>query len=199
MFKRLSKFVLALLVAVSLLISLRTTPVYAGVAPEELAKAVEAIENLDGLRRGLASTLEGQTTEPTGQTFKEVCKPVGMQAKKLSEENGWQVKQIANKYRNPAHAPDNLHAKMALAQFEQNPELMGFWEPETIDNNSGFRYYRRINVEASCLACHGLKNSRPQFVKDKYPQDLAFDFKEGDLRGMYAVFIPEIQAALEEK
>ena len=130
---------------------------------------------------------------------RQVCKPVGMQAKQLSEDNGWQVKQIANKYRNPAHAPDNLHAKMALAQFEQNRELMGFWEPETIDGNSGFRYYRRINVEATCLACHGSQNSRPQFVKDKYPQDLAFDFKEGDLRGMYAVFIPEIQAALEAK
>jgi hypothetical protein len=163
----------------------------------ELAKAVQEIEALDAMRSGLASTLEGQVEEPTGETFKQVCKPVGMRAKQLSQENGWQVKQIANKYRNPAHAPDNLHAKMALAKFEQDPELTGFWQPETVGEQEGIRYYRRINVEASCLACHGQKENRPQFVKAKYPQDLAYDFKTGDLRGMYAVFIPEIQAALQ--
>ena len=170
---------------------------------EQLAKAVEEIENLDALRSGLASTLEGTTETPTMQTMKEVCKPVGMQAQKLSKDNGWQVKQIANKYRNPAHQPDNLHSKMALAKFEQTPELMGFWDRETLDNQAGTRYYRRINVEASCLACHGLQNNRPQFVKDSYPQDLAFDFNIGDLRGMYAVFIPDevqetVQSALTE-
>lgn len=157
----------------------------------QLAKAVQEIENLDAMRSGLASTLKDATTEATIETFKEVCKPVGMRAMQLSKENGWQVKQIATKYRNPAHAPDNLHSVMALAKFENDPELMGFWDSETIDGESGTRYYRRINVESSCLACHGSKNARPQFVKDKYPQDLAFDFNVGDLRGMYSVFIPE--------
>lgn len=159
--------------------------------PTELAKAVEEIEALDAMRSGLASTLEGKAEEPTAETFKEVCKPVGMRAKELSQENGWQVKQIAKKYRNSAHAPDDLHSVLALAKFDWNPDLMGFWQRETIDDREGTRYYRRINVEASCLACHGAKNSRPQFIKDKYPQDLAFDLKVGDLRGMYAVFIPD--------
>ncbi|MGC9524286.1 MAG: Tll0287-like domain-containing protein [Limnospira sp.] len=195
MLKPLYRWMFGLFVAVFLLGSL-PAPAHAAVDPGELAKAVQEIENLDGLRSGLASTLEGRTEPITGQTFKEVCKPVGMQAKKLSQENGWKVKQIANKYRNPAHEPDNLHSKMALAKFEQNPELMGFWEPETLDGQPGVRYYRRIDVEASCLGCHGAKESRPEFVKNKYPQDLAFDFKEGDLRGMYAVFIPKLKAAL---
>lgn len=47
----------------------------------------------------------------------------------------------------------------------------------------------------SCLACHGMKTSRPNFVKESYPDDRAFEFKVGDLRGMYAVFIPELQQA----
>lgn len=166
--------------------------------PAELAKAVQEIELLDGLRSGLASTLEGRTEEPTIQTMKEVCKPVGMRAMQLSQENQWQVKQIASKYRNPDHAPDNLPSKIALARFEQNPDLMGFWDRETINGQEGTRYYRRINVEASCLACHGAGNKRPQFVKDNYPQDLAYNFHVGDLRGMYAVFIPDVKAALEQ-
>ncbi|MBF2072478.1 MAG: DUF3365 domain-containing protein [Synechococcales cyanobacterium C42_A2020_086] len=159
--------------------------------PGELSRAVQEIENLDAMRSGLAASLEGRTEEPTLQTMQEVCRPVGMRAMQLSQENGWQVKQIAKKYRNPAHAPDNLQSRIALARFEQNPELVGFWDRETIDEQLGTRYYRRINVEATCLVCHGAKENRPQFVKDNYPQDLAYNFHVGDLRGMYSVFIPD--------
>ncbi len=166
--------------------------------PNELSQAVQEIEALDAMRSGLASSLEGSTEVPTLQTMKEVCRPVGMRAIQLSQENGWQVKQIAKKYRNPDHAPDTLQAQIALAKFEQEPELIGFWDRETLDQQTGTGYYRRINVEASCLACHGLKDRRPQFVKDGYPQDLAYNFRAGDLRGMYTVFIPDdIQKAIQ--
>jgi Protein of unknown function (DUF3365) len=198
MLKRICQIVLSIGLVV-ILLNVSPLPVLAQTDPAELAKAVQEIEGLDRLRSGLASTLEGQTEEPTMQTMKEVCKPVGMRAMQLSQENHWQVKQIANKYRNPAHAPDNLHSKIALARFEQNSDLIGFWNRETIDGQQGTRYYRRINVEASCLACHGLANKRPQFVRENYPQDLAYDFHVGDLRGMYSVFIPDLKAALEQK
>jgi hypothetical protein len=167
--------------------------------PEELVHAVQEIESLDAMRTGLASSLEGSTEEPTQQTMKEVCRPVGMQAMQLSQENGWQVKQIAAKYRNPAHAPESLHDKMALAKFEQDHQLVGLWDRETINQQTGTRYYRRIDVEASCLVCHGAKDQRPQFVQKGYPQDLAYNFKVGDLRGMYAVFIPdEMKQAIQD-
>ena len=193
---------LVLMISVSLLM-ISWSPVNASAAPaiphpNELAQAVQEIEALDTMRSELASSLEGSTEVPTMQTMKEVCRPVGMRAIQLSQENGWQVKQIAQKYRNPDHAPENLHAQIALAKFDQEPELIGFWDRETLDQQTGTRYYRRINVEASCLACHGLKDRRPQFVKDGYPQDLAYNFHVGDLRGMYAVFIPDaIQKAMQ--
>ncbi|NER81725.1 MAG: DUF3365 domain-containing protein [Leptolyngbya sp. SIO1D8] len=197
MLKLFSRYLITLLVVLGISVSI-LSPAYAETNPTELAKAVEEIEHLDAMRSGLASTLEGATEVPTLQTMKEVCKPVGMRAQQLGQENGWQVKQIARKYRNPAHAPDDSHARMALAKFEQNPELTGFWERETLAGEVGTRYYRRINVEASCLACHGAKRDRPQFVKDNYPQDLAYDFNVGDLRGMYAVFMPDVKQALTE-
>lgn len=191
------KFLFAIVLILGLLM-VNPASAHAQAPPEPLGKAVQAIESLDQMRSGLASTLKDATEPPTLETFKEVCKPVGMQAQQLAKENGWQVKQIAKKYRNPAHAPGNLQEVMALAKFEQTPELMGFWQREISADKAGTSYYRRINVEATCLACHGAKNARPDFIKDKYPQDLAFDFKEGDLRGMYSVFIPDIQAALAE-
>ncbi|MEB3212679.1 MAG: DUF3365 domain-containing protein [Leptolyngbyaceae bacterium] len=189
------QYFVILLVVIGLLTSY-IQPAYAQTNPGELAKAVEEIEYLDATRSGLASTLEGSSEVPTPQTMKEVCKPVGMKAQQLSQENGWQVKQIAQKYRNPAHAPNTLHEKMALTKFDQNPDLKGFWERETLDGQDGTHYYRRINVEASCLACHGAKGDRPPFVKENYPQDLAYDFNVGDLRGMYSVFMPDVQHTL---
>lgn len=159
--------------------------------PEALATAVQEIESLDAMRSELASSLDGMTTEPTMQTMQQVCRPVGMRAMQLSQENGWQVKQLSDKYRNPAHQPDTLNATIALTRFKQNPDLVAFWDIETIDGQPGTRYYRRINVEASCLACHGLQANRPQFVKENYPGDRAYNFNVGDLRGMYSVFIPD--------
>ncbi|WP_448524437.1 Tll0287-like domain-containing protein, partial [Parathermosynechococcus lividus] len=194
---------LAVTISCSLLL-LTWQPAIASAAPKipdpsELSRAVEEIENLDAMRSGLAASLEGRTEEPTMQTMKEVCRPVGMRAMQLSQENGWQVKQIAKKYRNPDHAPDNLQAQIALAKFEREPDLVGFWDRETINGLLGTRYYRRINIEASCLACHGSKDSRPQFVKDNYPQDLAYNFHVGDLRGMYSVFIPDdVKQAIQD-
>ncbi|MEN9261401.1 MAG: DUF3365 domain-containing protein, partial [Thermostichus sp. HHBFW_bins_43] len=112
---------------------LALSPAFAQVDPTQLAKAVESVEYLDQLRQGLASSLEGSIEPITGETFKQVCRPVGLQAQSLAQENGWQVKQIAQKYRNPDHAPDNLHAKIALARFQQDPDLIGFWDQELLN------------------------------------------------------------------
>ncbi|MDA0266751.1 MAG: DUF3365 domain-containing protein [Cyanobacteria bacterium] len=190
------RILISLLVVLGLALAL-PSPATAQTNPAELAQAITAIEDLDAMRSGLASTLEGRTEPPTIETMKAVCKPVGMRAQQLSQENGWQVRQVASKYRNPAHAPATASEAMALTKFEQDPELTGFWERDTLDDQAGTRYFRRINVEASCLACHGRKGDRPQFVKENYPQDLAYDFTVGDLRGMYAVFLPDAQQALE--
>jgi hypothetical protein len=197
MLQRFLRWGITLMLMGAILVAL-PRPAIAQVPSADLSQAVQAIETLDAMRSGLAATLEGQDEMPTGETFKQVCKPVGMQAKQLSKDNGWQVKQIATKYRNPAHAPDNDNSRMALARFDEDPGLEGFWDRETLNGQSGIRYYRRINVEASCLACHGAKGDRPDFVKAKYPDDKAYDFNIGDLRGMYAVFIPDdVKAAIK--
>lgn len=170
-------------------------PVYAGVDPAQLGKAVIEIELLDQMRTGLAGSLVGTTAEPTIETFKAVCAPIGKQAQQIAQTNGWQVRQVAFKYRNPKHKPQDLVEQQALSELTEHPDLQGFWQQD----DQGVRYFRRIDVQASCLACHGTKDNRPSFVQAKYPQDLAYDFHIGDLRGMYAIFIPELSQALEGK
>jgi hypothetical protein len=161
-----------------------------------LSKAIVAMEQLDQMRISLASTLEGRTEEPTIETMKEVCKPVGMRAIAIGKENGWQVRQVASKYRNPDHAPANDQERQVIDLFTRHPDIKGLWEPAMAEQGAGLNYYRRINVEPSCLACHGTKASRPAFIKDNYPDDKAFNLAVGELRGMYAVHLPEVQAAL---
>jgi hypothetical protein len=178
-----------------------TPPVHASLArspvePTELASAVAEMEQLDRMRVALASSLEGQSDVPTIETMKEVCKPVGMKAMAIGKEHGWQVRQVASRYRNPDHAPGNGQERDVIDLFQRHPEITGLWQPATAEQGAGVNYYRRIDVLPSCMACHGSKQSRPAFVKANYPDDKAFDFKAGDLRGMYAVHLPEVQAAL---
>lgn len=187
----LSQYISALLLTFSFLV-LPMNVAHAQPQAEPLADAVQEMESLDAMRSSLASTLEGTDEKPTLETFKEVCKPVGMRAKQLSQEKPWNVKQVAAKYRNPAHEPTTREA-IALEKFANNPELFGFWETTPEETF----YYRRINVEASCLKCHGAKAERPDFVKERYPQDKAYDFEVGDLRGMYRVLLPQVQQQIQ--
>ncbi|MCS5699775.1 DUF3365 domain-containing protein [Cyanobium sp. FGCU-52] len=191
---------LLLVVGIGLTVARPNTALAAQVSPPvdpaALSRAVLAMEQLDQMRISLASTLEGRTEEPTIETMKEVCRPVGMRAVAIGKENGWQVRQVASKFRNPDHAPASAQEREVIDLFHRHPEINGLWEPAISEQGAGLNYYRRINVEPSCLACHGTKASRPAFVKDNYPNDMAFDFKVGDLRGMYAVHLPaEVQAA----
>ncbi len=76
MFKSLPRAILAVFI-ISVLFFWNPSIAKADIEPTQLAKAVQEIEYLDAMRSGLASTLEGHKQEPTMQTFKEVCQPVG--------------------------------------------------------------------------------------------------------------------------
>ncbi len=148
-----------------------------------------AIAQIDALRSGLAPYVE-QQEQVDAETFAQVCKPVGLRLKQTASENGWMIRQVAVRYRNPAHAPDP-QADAVFARFEAEAGLDSLWMRADHEGSSGWRYLRRITVEPACLACHGPKEARPAFVKANYPEDRAFGFQAGDLRGLYSVFVPD--------
>jgi len=164
------------------------SPVQSQPSLHPLAEAVDAIEKLDALRSTRAQTFIGDTPV-TPETFAQVCKPVRERAMSIGKEHGWIVQQIAIKYRNPAHKPDP-EALGYFPLFEQEPTLHNLTIWTTYNDQPGLRYFRRITVEKTCLACHGAKEQRPEFIQKAYPDDRAYNFKEGDLRGLYSVFIP---------
>ena len=158
-------------------------------SPESMAQVVESIEFLDRLRSTLAESLLESDEEVDEETFGRVCRPVGQQAARLSRENPWTVGQMAVRYRNPGHQADD-QARTIHRLMEDRPDLQAVWVHSQREGSRGYRYFRRITVEQSCLACHGAREERPEFVRERYPEDRAFGFEAGDLRGVYSVFVP---------
>lgn len=157
--------------------------------PDSIRKAVErTITSINDMRESLAATIDTPTVDKS--TFQRVCKPVGKRMKQVSAEQGWRMQQLARKYRNPAHTLDE-EARRLYERFAESPDLTDTWIRTSRENTEGWRYARRITVQSSCLACHGPKEQRPEFIKKGYPEDRAHGFEAGDLRGLYTVFVPD--------
>lgn len=157
--------------------------------PNVMADVVKSIEALDRMRSGLAASIARDDEPVDRATFGNVCRPVGRRAAELSAENPWTVQQMAVRYRNPGHEPDP-RAREIHRLLEEEPDLQAIWTRSRREGIDGYRYFRRITVEPSCLACHGAEEDRPAFVAEEYPDDRAFGFEAGDLRGVYSVFVP---------
>lgn len=156
---------------------------------DQLPEVVSEVERLNRMRSDLATTFEQKDVKADEQTFKTVCKPVGAEMKRVAKKNNWKMAQLAEKYRNPEHKLDE-EAEAVFERMNGDKKMMGEWVRTEMGGTEGIRYFRRISVESSCLACHGEKDERPEFVKEGYPEDLAYGFETGDLRGVYSVFIP---------
>jgi len=160
---------------------------------EDLARAVAEIERLDAMRMDLAGGV-GAMTNPDRSVFQAICAPVGQEAKRIGDANGWTVRQLAEKYRNPVNEADPEAMKI-LHMLTADHDLQGLWIHTEMKGTPGMRYFRRIEVKEACMPCHGLRESRPEFIKSGYPRDRAYNFKVGDVRGVYSVFIPDGAAA----
>jgi hypothetical protein len=148
-----------------------------------------AVRDLDQMRSRLAAGITAQE-EVDEETFARVCRPVGVRAAEIGRENGWEVRQIAERYRNPANAP-GLQAGELAARFQAEPSLDSLWVRSEPPAEPGWRYLRRITVETTCLHCHGAVDQRPAFIEKAYPDDRAHGFMAGDLRGVYSVVVPD--------
>lgn len=156
---------------------------------EGVPTAVAEMERLDAMRSGLAAGFLQTGAPADREAFGKVCKPVGQSMQQTAKANGWTARQVAIKFRNPANEADPEAARV-LTQMQRDTSLHAVTLRTTMNGAAGTRYLRRITVEPACLMCHGPKAGRPEFVKQNYPKDRAFDFSVGDLRGAYSVFIP---------
>jgi len=100
------------------------------------------------------------------------------------------IRRTALKYRNPANKPDKTDEDVMYALVDSKD-----FKPVAVDMGSTYRVYKPLRIETRCLACHGDENRMSkqvkQMIKEKYPEDMATGFKEGDLRGVVVAEFPK--------
>ncbi|NJL24051.1 MAG: DUF3365 domain-containing protein [Calothrix sp. SM1_5_4] len=144
--------------------------------------AVAKLEEINTMRESLAATLENDKNPITEETFKRVCAPVGQALKSWADAEGYVARQLSEKYRNPKNKAEGHDLEIAK-EFARKKDRMYIVEQV----GDTMQIYRRINVQTSCLRCHGDSKTAPEFIKNKYPKDLANGFAPGALRGIYSV------------
>lgn len=111
---------------------------------------------------------------------------------------GWEVKRTARRTRNPANAPDALEAR-ALERFHDAEADGGLDELVQHAGDDEYRYYRPLRIAPLCLQCHGdaaaMDPDVRAIIAERYPEDAATGYGEGELRGLIRVTVPA--AALE--
>jgi hypothetical protein len=112
-------------------------------------------------------------------------------AKKLSIENGWDIKRVSLKARNSHSAKPDAWEIRVLQDFNER-QLTGesakkMTHSEIIDDE--FRFMKAQGVEPLCLACHGEKLSPPVFeaLQKHYPDDMATGYSLGQIRGAFSL------------
>lgn len=156
---------------------------------EKKEKARETAAEITQMRSERARDVIGSETGITPAIFKEVCGKVGKRAKEIAKENGFRIRHAAVKNRNPKNAATEEELEI-IERFAEDTSLKESTGSAVIEGREHYRHTAPIYVEKACLACHGDKDKRPAFIKEKYPNDRAYGFKEGDLRGIISVSFP---------
>jgi len=153
-------------------------------------RAVSVAEEIIQLRNTLARNFIKPDMEISEETFKNVCGAVSKRVKEIVETEGFKIRHAAVKYRNPGNAATRAEIDL-IESFDKNREMVDRWDTVEVEGKRFLRYTRPIFVEEACLACHGPREKRPRFIIEKYPEDRAYDFKKGDLRGIISVMFQE--------
>lgn len=171
-----------------------------GAAPTELPEYPEAqtvARTIIEETRGLLMR-EMHDKGPVGALT--ACSTVALALAQKHEHQGWRVRRVSTKVRNPADTPDAYETEV-LKQFE-SLKAQGALTPETehvavVDEQgkSSLRYLKPMTIAAPlCLTCHGQPDEIAPEVRAKlqtlYPGDQATGYRLNDLRGAVSVAIP---------
>ena len=157
--------------------------------PDQARAAVQA----------LAATLKGelmaamQSGGPVAAI--EVCNTRAPAiAEAVSLEQGVEVSRVSLKNRNPDNAPSDWQRDVLL-QFEErkaageDPAALVWSDTVATAEGDQFRFMKAIPTGGLCLNCHGktLAPAVAEKIAERYPNDQATGYREGDIRGAFVV------------
>ncbi|MCP5060406.1 MAG: DUF3365 domain-containing protein [bacterium] len=115
-----------------------------------------------------------------------------MEAPKIAQaraQDGLRLGRTSHRLRNPANASPSWVKPVLAAYLEDAADR----EPREISlPGGGTGYVEPIVTQAVCLTCHGssLAPGVSERLAERYPEDRATGFAEGDLRGVFWSEVP---------
>ena len=109
----------------------------------------------------------------------------------LAKEYDCQIQRISDKYRNPANKPVGNDEAVLIKMRSSKPA-----KSVVVSENGKAIYYKPIKIAMpACLNCHGtegkeIASKTLAVIKQKYLDDKATGYKEGDFRGMWKITFP---------
>ncbi len=128
----------------------------------------------------------------------DVCKVRAPAIARELSTDGWQIRRVSLRPRNPDNAADEFERR-TLRDFEDKQargwqvERLAYYKMQQHQQGerefSEFRYLKAIPTRSLCLTCHG--DNMPAEVKTKldalYPDDQARGYQLGDIRGAFSL------------
>lgn len=147
-------------------------------------------KTFDTLKKTLVTTI----SEKGVAGAVEVCNISAISLTGLYTKNGISIKRATDRPRNQNNLADSTEQRIIslLSQIKNsNKQLSPILEK---DLKGVFHYYKPIIIQGMCLSCHGKRSEQIQddtwkMIASKYPVDSAFNYSEGDLRGIWHVSI----------
>jgi hypothetical protein len=163
----------------------------------EAARARAAANQILGETK---SVLEGALEGGQPAAALRVCASIAQNIARRHEGEGWRVRRVSEKVRNPADTPnaDELAVLRAWQDQKQAGRLTPAAEHQEILTEDGRRYLHYMKpifiAGPVCLQCHGAPDKLAPGVadalKELYPHDQATGYAVGDLRGAISVKLP---------
>ncbi|NPA34598.1 MAG: DUF3365 domain-containing protein [Chlorobi bacterium] len=115
----------------------------------------------------------------------------------ISKSLGVKISRVSHKRRNPANSANAYERSKLIKEYIERLKAGEKPAPVVVNVDSGYIFYAPIVIEKPlCLTCHGvvgreLSPELHEFIKQHYPTDSAYDFRMGDLRGLWKIFVPK--------
>ena len=162
---------------------------------EQQAKVIEKGNLASGmLMKSLGTQLKAAMKSGGPESAIHVCGQVAGPITKTTNEKlkGISVTRTSLRVRNPGNAPDEIDLRVLndWQKIVDAGEKLPANQVVEVDAKKA-RFYKPIMIQEVCLKCHGKTESlAPKLVAlldEKYPQDKARGFANGDLRGVFRV------------
>ncbi len=113
----------------------------------------------------------------------------------------WSIKRVTQKPRNQGNTADEHELKILELFADKQNKLALFDEWKDIENKKDYYFYKPIYIGKFCLKCHGatdkIDNKAAVAIQDKYKDDKATGYEDGDLRGMFVVHISSKEMGIQ--